>query len=83
MVRLTDKAKEAFQNLKEALYSRPVLVIPDFGREMVIQTDALDTGVRAVLSQEVRGEEHPILYISRKLLPRETKYSTVEKECPS
>ena len=27
------------------------------------------------------GEEHPITYISRKLLPREQKYATIEKEC--
>jgi len=26
-------------------------------------------------------EEHPIAYFSRKLLPREQRYSTVEKEC--
>ena len=29
------------------------------------------------------GEEHPVAYFSRKLLPHEEKYSTVEKECPS
>lgn len=36
----------------------------------------------AVLSQvDGTGEEHPIAYFSRKLFPREEKYSTVEKEC--
>ena len=25
--------------------------------------------------------DHPVAYYSRKLLPREEKYSTVEKEC--
>ena len=38
--------------------------------------------VGAVLSQRSKdGEEHPIAYFSRKLLPREERYSTVEKEC--
>jgi phospholipid-translocating ATPase len=27
------------------------------------------------------GEEHPIAYYSRKLLPRQEHFSTVEKEC--
>ena len=27
------------------------------------------------------GEDHPVAYFSRKLLPREEKYSVVEKEC--
>ena len=36
----------------------------------------------AVLSQkDETGEEHPIACFSKKLLPREEKYSTVEKEC--
>ncbi|KAJ8353390.1 hypothetical protein SKAU_G00209570 [Synaphobranchus kaupii] len=30
-----------------------------------------------------RREERPVLYLSRKLLPRETRYSTIEKECPA
>jgi hypothetical protein len=40
-----------------------------------------DTGVGAVLSQEQEGEEHTIMYVSRKLLRREKKYWIVEKEC--
>jgi hypothetical protein len=76
------KCEEAFQKLKEALCSSPVLHIPDFNRPFVLQTDASDRGVGAVLSQcDEEGEEHPIGYFSRKLLPREERYSTVEKEC--
>ena len=37
-------------------------------------------GLGAVLSQVRVGEEHPVTYISRKLLPNEKNYSTVEKE---
>ena len=36
----------------------------------------------AVLSQQDdEGCEHPVVFFSQKLLPREQKYSTVEKEC--
>ena len=45
----------------------------------MVQTDASKTGVGVVLSQLQEGEEHPV--ISRKLLPREPRHSTVEKEC--
>ena len=45
-------------------------------------TDASGCGVGAVLSQhDDEGIDHPVAYYSRKLLPREQKYSTVEQEC--
>ncbi|XP_038819197.1 ephrin type-B receptor 1-B-like [Salvelinus namaycush] len=57
-----------------------VLVVPDFEKEFVVQTDASEVGLGAVLSQEVEGVEHPILFLSRKLGPQETNYAVVEKE---
>ena len=64
------------------LCSAPVLQSPDFERDFVLQTDASDVGVGAVLSQvDDTGADHPVAYFSRKLLPREQKYSTLEKEC--
>ncbi len=47
----------------------------------LLQTDASDRGLGAVLTQEMGGEACPVLYISRKLSKRETMYSTIEKEC--
>ncbi len=54
---------------------------PDFSLPFLLQTDASDRGLGAVLTQEIEGEEQPVLYISRKLSKRETMYSTIEKEC--
>jgi len=55
---------------------------PDFTQPFILQTDASDRGVGAVLSQlDDKEQEHPIAYFSKKLLPREERYSTVEKEC--
>ena len=55
---------------------------PDLASEFILQTDASDRGVGAVLSQkDDNGEDHPVAYFSKKLLARELRYSTVEKEC--
>ena len=73
---------EAFVTLKECLTKTPILRVPDPKQRFIVQTDASDVGIGAVLSQQdVDGEEHPIAYASRKLQLRETKYSAVEKEC--
>ena len=78
----TVDCNRAFQALKEVLCAKPILNSPDFDREFILQTDCSDRGVGAVLSQmDENGQEHPVAYFSRKLLPRETRYSTVEKEC--
>ena len=78
----TEECEKAFSQLKALLCSEPVLRSPDFSRDFVLQTDASERGVGAVLAQiDDQGEEHPVAYFSRKLLPREVNYSTVEKEC--
>ncbi len=70
----------AFESLKRALTSSPILHAPDFGSPFILQTDASDTGLGAVQSQIQEGKEHPVIYISRKLTPAESKYAAVEKE---
>ena len=53
---------------------------PDFTKEFIVLTDASDRGVGAVLSQlDVNGQDHPVAYFSKKLLPQEEHYATVEK----
>ena len=73
---------KAFNELKARLCQPPVLSSPDFGKPFILQTDASNKGIGAVLSQkDEAGEEHPVAFYSRKLLPREERYSTVEQEC--
>ena len=56
--------------------------MPDFTKEFRLQTDASEYGLAAVLSQKGEdGLEHPVVYISRKMLPRECNYAIIEKEC--
>lgn len=60
------------------LQSKQVLRNPDFSPPLVLETDASDRGVGAVLSQVgTLGEEHPAGYFSRTLIPREQRYATV------
>ena len=55
---------------------------PRFTKEFTVQTHASDCGVGAVLSQlDGNGQDHTVAYFSKKLLPREEHYATVEKEC--
>ena len=72
----SSETQKAFAVLKQALVSAPVLVLPDFTKRFVIETDASDVGVGAVLLQD----GHPLAYVSRGLGPRTRGLSTYEKE---
>ena len=72
----------AFKKLKQALCSNPVLRGPNFDLRFYLQTDASERGIGTVLSQvDSNGKDHPVAFFSKKLLPREQRYSTIEKEC--
>uniref|UniRef100_A0A8C5QAG7 Reverse transcriptase/retrotransposon-derived protein RNase H-like domain-containing protein n=1 Tax=Leptobrachium leishanense TaxID=445787 RepID=A0A8C5QAG7_9ANUR len=76
------ECEQAFQQLKAALTQAPLLAAPDYNRRFIIHTDASMFGLGAVLSQVGDdGGDHPVAFISRKLLPREVGYAAVEKEC--
>lgn len=77
----TDEHDRSFRQLKSDLVSAPVLWNPDFALTFTLQTDASDRGLGALLLQEKNGEYHPLVYLSKKLLPREQNFATVEKEC--
>lgn len=71
----------AFRSLKECLISAPILSCPNFDLPFIIQTDASDVGLGAVLTQMIEGQEMVISYLSRSLTNNEKKFSTTEKEC--
>ncbi|GFW17647.1 retrovirus-related Pol polyprotein from transposon 17.6 [Trichonephila clavipes] len=73
--------QNAFEELKTRLSKNPVLYSPDFTKPFIIQCDASNLGKGVVLSQVYENEEHPIMFLSKKLSLAEQKYSTTEKEC--
>ena len=78
-----DESREnSFQQIKNMLCSKPVLSAPDPSKPFILQVDACDYGVGAVLLQEnpETGLLHPVCYYSYKLKPHQRSYSTVEKE---
>lgn len=67
----------AFATLKHALLSAPVLILADFSKRFVVETDASATGIGAVLMQQ----GHPVAYLSKALCARNMGLSAYEKEC--
>ncbi|KAJ4792481.1 polyprotein [Rhynchospora pubera] len=70
------KEQEAFEQLKMALMTAPVLSLPDFNRPFIVETDASGVGIGAVLSQD----KHPIAFYSKKLSPLMQGKSTYIRE---
>ena len=78
------KHQKAFDILKLALTTAPVLGYPDFEREFILETDASLRGLEAVLSQvDDQGKTHVIAYASWTLRPSERSmhnYSSAKLE---
>lgn len=73
--------QETFQVMKKRLTEAPILCCPDFSVKFVLQTDASDEGLGAVLYQHIDNQECVVSYISRTLSDPERRYSVTEKEC--
>ncbi|KAF8773528.1 Retrovirus-related Pol polyprotein like [Argiope bruennichi] len=58
----TDECDNAFNKLKDALTSAPVLAYPEIGKQFILDTDASHECIGAVLSQEIDGQERVIAY---------------------
>ena len=81
-IQWNDQLQKDFTQIKEMLTSRPILMCPDEDKQFIVQTDASEWGIGAVLSQlDDESMERPVAFFSRKLLPREERYSAIEKEC--
>ena len=76
----TDEAQQSFDALKLLLASPPILAMPTDGDEFVLDTDASDSAIGAVLSQRQDGVERVVAYASKSLCKREQNYCVTRKE---
>uniref|UniRef100_A0A096M8A1 Gypsy retrotransposon integrase-like protein 1 n=1 Tax=Poecilia formosa TaxID=48698 RepID=A0A096M8A1_POEFO len=78
----TPQADAAFQQLKSLFANAPILVQPDPSRQFILEVDASDSGVGAVLSQVSNKDNrsHPCAFFSRRLTPPERNYDVGDRE---
>ena len=79
----SNEAQKAFQNIKDVLMSAEVLAFPNYDLPFILDTDASEEGIGAVISQvQEDGNERPIAYAARALrgaLTEENCYSKMNK----
>ncbi|GBM06797.1 Retrovirus-related Pol polyprotein from transposon 297 [Araneus ventricosus] len=76
----TDECEKSFNSLKQALTSSPILTYPRTDKDFILDTDASNEGIGAVLSQNTGNEERVTAYFSKSLGKPERNYCVTRKE---
>ena len=77
----TSEMSLCFENAKSLILNSSSSYIPQKGGKFILQTDACDIGIGAVLWQVINDVHRSIAYISRKSNMQELNYAVIEKEC--
>ena len=73
--------ENAFLDIKKIMVASLVLALPNLDKPFIVETDASNFAVGAVLLQVGDDNlEHPVAFFSRKMLPAETNYPVHNKE---
>ena len=75
-----DACQEAFEILKKALISAPILQLPNCKQHFEIMCDISNFAVVVVLGQKKEGKSYVIYYASKLLDDAQINYTTTEKE---
>ena len=74
-------ADKAFEDLKTAFTTTPILIHPDFAKAFYLETNASDFALEAILLQmDVDKKFHPVAFYSRKFFAIEINYEIHDKE---
>ncbi|GBO07677.1 Retrovirus-related Pol polyprotein from transposon 297 [Araneus ventricosus] len=76
----TEECEKSFNSLKQSLITSPVLTYPRTDKEFILDTDASNEGIGAVLSQKIGNEGCVIAYFSKSLGKPERNYCVTRKE---
>lgn len=76
----SDDCQSAFDKLKRALISAPILAYPDFAKSFQLYVDASADGIGMALGQYQNETEVVIAYAGRDLSRAERNYSATERE---
>ena len=79
----SEECQQSFDQLRRALLSASIIAYPNFKEIFTFYTDASNTGLGAVLSQNINGVEKTIAFASSSLKRYERKYTTIERESPA
>ena len=71
---------DAFETLKERLTNAPIMNTPNFEQPFILEIDACEYGLGAILTQEYDEKKYVIAYASRTLSTAERKYGATERE---
>lgn len=77
----TEEQQWAFERIKAALTTRPLLAYPNFSLPFRVVTDASKVGLGACLMQDQGRGWQPVAYASKVNSDAEAKYSITELEC--
>jgi hypothetical protein len=76
-----EEQREAFDKIKRYLTLPPMLKPPRIGKGFKLYVAAEDHVIGAMLTQEDKGKEFRVAYLSRRLVDTETMYSIIEELC--
>lgn len=79
-VKWNEKAREAFEKLKNNLASVSLLAHPDSTKSLALFVDASDVAIGGVLQQKHGDHWEPLSFFSRKLDVAQSKYSAYDRE---